>query len=67
MEPIHHRMPVILASNAYEEWLDPSIHAVERLRALLRPFPSEAMEAFPISRFVNNPVNDRLECLMPFP
>ncbi len=65
MEPIHNRMPVILASKYYDEWLDPSLHAVERFNALLRPFPSQEMEAYPVRQIVNNPRNDQPECVMP--
>ncbi|MEO6201878.1 MAG: SOS response-associated peptidase [Nitrospirales bacterium] len=65
MEPIHHRMPVILSSKDYADWLDPSFQFVERINAMLRPFPSEEMEAYPVSQLVNNPRNDQPECVMP--
>ena len=65
LEPIHTRMPVILASQHYDEWLDPSLHTVERFKSLLRPFPSEEMEAYPVRPIVNNPRNDQPECVMP--
>ena len=63
MEPIYTRMPVILAAKDYDDWLDPSQHTVERLNALLRPFPAEEMEAYPVSPIVNNPKNDQPECV----
>jgi len=65
MEPIHHRMPVILATTQYDEWLDVSLHETERLNRLLRPFPTEEMEAYPVGLMVNNPRNDHPECVMP--
>jgi putative SOS response-associated peptidase YedK len=65
MEPIHHRMPVILATTQYAEWLDVSLHETERLNRLLRPFPPEEMEAYPVSLMVNNPRNDHPECVAP--
>jgi putative SOS response-associated peptidase YedK len=65
MEPIHNRMPVILATTQYVEWLDASLHKTERLNTLLRPFPSEEMEAYPVSLLVNNPRNDQPECVLP--
>jgi len=65
MEPIHHRMPVILATTRYSEWLDVSLHETERLNRLLRPFPPEEMEAYPVSLMVNNPRNDYPECVLP--
>jgi len=65
MEPIHHRMPVILATTQYAEWLDASLQETERLNRLLRPFPPEEMEAYPVSLMVNNPRNDHPECVVP--
>lgn len=65
MEPIYTRMPVILVAKDYDDWLDPSLQTVERLNALLRPFPAEDMEAYPVSPIVNNPRNDQPECVMP--
>lgn len=65
MEPIHHRMPVILSFKDYADWLDPNLENVERVNALLRPFPSEEMEACPVSQLVNNPRNDQPECVYP--
>ena len=65
MEPIHHRMPVLLATTQYDEWLDPSLHMVERLNTVLRPFPPEEMEAYPASQMVNNPRYDQPQCVVP--
>ncbi len=65
LRPLHHRMAVILPSIAYDPWLDPSIQEAERLQALLRPYPSEEMTAYPVSTRVNNPANDTPECIQP--
>jgi putative SOS response-associated peptidase YedK len=62
---IHNRMPVILAPEDYDLWLDPSIQEVERLQSVLSPYPAEEMIAFPVSTRVNNPANDSPECLEP--
>jgi len=47
---IHDRMPVIVAPQDYGEWLDA---AAPDPAALLRAYPAERMEAFPVSRRVN--------------
>ncbi len=65
MEPIHHRMPVILQPQNYDTWLNPSIQDPQLLSSLLHPYPSEELEAFPVSTMVNNPRNDQAECLAP--
>jgi putative SOS response-associated peptidase YedK len=40
----HHRMPAILAPSEWATWLDPTTPVAD-LQALLRPAPSELMEA----------------------
>ena len=62
---IHNRMPVILAPEDYDLWLDPTLQEVDRLQPLLRPYPAEEMTAFPVSPRVNNPANDLSECVEP--
>jgi putative SOS response-associated peptidase YedK len=56
METIHDRMPVILPRKFEKEWLV-NDHADDLLK-LLQPYPSEEMEAYPVSRLVNSPSND---------
>jgi putative SOS response-associated peptidase YedK len=63
VEPIHDRMPVILAPDDYGLWLDPEVEDGKRLQGLLRPFPADEMEAYPISTVVNNPRNEVAECV----
>ena len=65
MAPIHNRMPVILAPTSYDQWLDPTFQQVEPLNALLRPYPSEELTAYPVSTLVNNPRHDAPQCLEP--
>jgi len=65
MAPIHNRMPVILSPASYDQWLDLSFQQVEPLKALLRPYPSEELTAYPVSTLVNNPRHDASQCLEP--
>jgi putative SOS response-associated peptidase YedK len=53
---IHNRMPVILAAEARDVWLDPSTDPSE-LQSLLRPFAGELI-ARPVSSLVNSPTNE---------
>jgi putative SOS response-associated peptidase YedK len=57
---VHNRMPVILAAEDHDRWLDPAAGAG---RALLRPCPADWLEALPVSPRVNSPANDDPECL----
>jgi putative SOS response-associated peptidase YedK len=64
MQPIHDRMPVILSPQDYDRWLDPLAEQPDLL-ALLRPYPSEEMAAYPISAYVNSPTHDDPHCVEP--
>jgi putative SOS response-associated peptidase YedK len=64
MADIHDRMPAILAGADQAAWLDPEN---KKAAELLRPFPAEAMEAFPVGAAVGNPRNDGPELVMPLP
>ena len=63
LRPIHERMPVILPAADRAAWLDPGTAPREALQAMLRPYPGDAMTAFPISRLVNNVRNDEPACI----
>ncbi len=62
MQKIHDRMPVILAPEHWDRWLDPTFNDREALQALLVPAPDELLEAFPVSREVNRPSHDAADC-----
>ena len=62
---IHDRMPVILHPRDYAKWLDPSPQTPEQLKPLLKPFPAELMNAYPVGTLVNTPANDTPELVVP--
>jgi len=62
---LHDRMPLILPPEAYGPWLDPAVRSPEALSPLLKPFPADAMEAYPVGRSVNNPRTDDPSCIRP--
>ncbi len=65
MAPIHHRMPVILTPEAEAIWLDRSVQDSALLLPRLRPYASEALEAFEVSREVNSPHHNTPACIEP--
>jgi putative SOS response-associated peptidase YedK len=67
IRPLHNRMPVILHPNDYELWLDLEMQDPDALLPLLVSYPSEKMDAYPVSRFVNSPKNDGPSCIEPLP
>jgi putative SOS response-associated peptidase YedK len=61
VEPLHHRMAVLLDEAGSETWLsdaDPETH-----RSVLGPAPAEELTAYPISSAVNDPSNDYPEII----
>ncbi len=63
--PIHERMPVIVPRDAFRTWLDPTVGDRSALEPILRPYPAEEMEAYPVSRWVNDPSHDDPRCIEP--
>lgn len=61
--PFHQRMPVILRREDEPLWLDRRERDPARLEPLLKPYPAEAMEAYPVSRAVNNAKHDGPDCV----
>ncbi len=61
---IHDRMPAVLPRDLRDRWLDPRADPRELL-SLLRPYPGDDLEAWPVSRLVNSPDNDVEECILP--
>ena len=55
--PIHDRMPVILEPASYSKWLGEEPADPPHLMAMLKPYPAEAMEAYPVSTRVGNVKN----------
>jgi putative SOS response-associated peptidase YedK len=58
LHPIHHRMPVIVAPEAFDFWLDCANVDALTAAALFTPAPEGLMEAQEISAAVNRVAND---------
>jgi len=65
MAIIHNRMPAILHPRDYAKWLDPSPQTPDQLKPLIKPFPAEMMDAYPVGTLVNTPANDTPELIVP--
>lgn len=57
----HNRMPVIVAPDKYDTWLDPDIVDFEAIRDVLRPYDANLMRRYPVSMRLNNSKNDDAE------
>lgn len=79
VSPIHDRMPVLLAPESLELWMDvssqyerdeatgkrPALAVTSEVRALLRPAPDDFLVATPVSQRVNSVKNDDPGCIAP--
>ncbi len=65
LKAMHHRMPVILPEDAYEQWLTPEEVDPTELVPLIVPYAADDLRAYPVSQLVNSPANDLPECIVP--
>jgi putative SOS response-associated peptidase YedK len=65
LRDVYERMPVILTRDAEAAWLDPKTQDTAALLALLKQYPAEEMEFYPVSRDVNSPAIDKASNIEP--
>lgn len=62
---VHDRMPVILTRETEELWLSPDVTDQGELEHLLRPYPAELMQMYPVGAAVGNVRNNSPELIEP--
>jgi len=62
---IHSRMPVILFQEDEDHWLGTEPLDPPSLQKIFTPYPAAPLEAYRVSKLVNNPGNDSPEVLAP--
>ncbi len=62
---VHDRMPVILARDQEEAWMGQELKGPVDLLPMLRPYPAEEMELYPVSKLVNAATVDEPELIEP--
>jgi putative SOS response-associated peptidase YedK len=65
LRPIHDRMPVIVPRELRDLWLDLAVRDPEVLAPVLKPYPTEELECYEVSKLVNSPDYDGPECIAP--
>jgi putative SOS response-associated peptidase YedK len=65
LKPIHDRMPVILKTDDYDEWLNWQTKDIDKLQSLLRPYPAADISCHAVSRSVNTPDTNSPELILP--
>ena len=62
---VHDRMPVILAPDDYDLWLDPGIKDTKEISDMMKPYGAALMKAYAVSTRVNAVKNDDPQCAEP--
>ncbi len=65
MSSLHDRMPVILNENDFDRWLDPGFRDTQALKQLLVPAADDLLRMTAVSKRVNSPRHDDMECVAP--
>jgi putative SOS response-associated peptidase YedK len=58
MARLHNRLPVILARELEDDWLDPPLIKAQDILELLSRSTGLELNAYPVSRMVNKPSHD---------
>lgn len=61
---VHNRMPVMLNAEQRWQWLNPEMDR-KILMTFMKPYPSDEMKGFEVSRMVNSPGNDNPDIVRP--
>jgi len=64
---IHDRMPLIVESQNWAQWLDPDVGTAAELHGLLVPAGDATLDAYPVAPRVNNVRNNGPELIDPLP
>jgi putative SOS response-associated peptidase YedK len=66
MKSIHNRMPAILEKGAEKEWLNPKL-PFKDTETFLKPYVSDEMRAYPVSKAVNSVQNNSPDLIKEVP
>jgi putative SOS response-associated peptidase YedK len=65
LSPVHHRMPVFIAPEAFDRWLDcANVEAAEAV-TLIKPADEALLDVYPVSQAVNRVANDSEALIAP--
>jgi len=65
IQPVHHRMPVILTPEVHAQWLDPQNQDNARLNVILNEGRVRGLKSYPVSKRVNATRNNDPACIEP--
>jgi putative SOS response-associated peptidase YedK len=65
LQPLHSRMPVLLAPENWAGWLGETTASDTELKAMLKPYPGAGMAFWPVDRRIGNGRNDSPDLFTP--
>lgn len=65
MQPIHHRMPIILPENKEETWIRPGFSNAAEAQRFLQTIEDASLLAYTVSDVVNHAKNNDASCIAP--
>ncbi len=65
LKPLHDRMPALISPDNWPAWLGETAVTEHELKALLKPYPDNAMAFWPVDRKVGNVKNDSPDLFSP--
>ncbi|GAB4074425.1 SOS response-associated peptidase [Barrientosiimonas marina] len=65
MQPIHHRMPIILSKEQMNAWLEAGEQKPEDVHRFLSTLEPEDLQAYDVASYVNSVKNDDETCIAP--
>ncbi len=63
VSPVHDRMPLILAPEHWDRWLDPNVQEEVELADLLQSREYKGMESYEVGNYVKKPGNEGPQCV----
>ena len=63
IDAVHHRMPIVLAADYWDAWLDPDNTDASSALDILQPLHADGLQTVAVSTHVNNARNDDPRCL----
>jgi len=65
MQPIHHRMPLLIGTERWDAWLNPENQEPKLLQSLLVNGPDIKLSYYQVGKFVNSITNNNPQCMLP--
>lgn len=66
LSEVHHRMPVMLAPESYDAWLDCDNVQADAVLSAVRMLPDDELQTYPVAPAINRVANDSPDVIAPY-